>query len=541
MRSLDKALKTFIDGLHHLYSVEASHHNTLLPISRLPNDLLVEIFALNSEMDHQSKGWDYNLRTEFALTRFASVCRKWREIVCSTPSLWAYINSTHPHRANLECLARSDQALLRIFLNYHPLRYKEIEDLNPRIFEQVHRWKTVELHSVDMDMLTELEQQAAPVLERFLLQADPGMVEETVNLFGGSASRLCHLTLININIPWESGLLSRLRTLHIDHQHEGGPSARQLVHVLQSCPELTWFKLYLSPEAHPGSIPPETFPIELPRLQYLVIKVHPLMTEHLLRRMRIPSCKGFCVEEVEAIGPTFSAAMAHLNPSLSSILRVVKDVHIKINSNSLDYKATTTVEEDGYEDGLDGSAECIYIRASGDRFTSDFVLETLSWLLDNVHTPSSLSPVYMQISSIPSSDALMVVIDRLSPVIRSLDLALSSAAVKTILSYLAEPFKVVVDGTTTLRWPLPNLTEFNLYNCGDIEPEVSLACIRRRAGRGLFPDGSQEHHKTLPARLVKLQLRLPRMSSSTDVMKMFPDCEEWCGLETGAGAWIWRL
>ncbi|KAG8987587.1 hypothetical protein FRB93_004459 [Tulasnella sp. JGI-2019a] len=532
MRSLDNAFKTFINGLHHLYSVEACQHNTLLPISRFPNDLLVEIFALASEMDVSVTGWDYSPQQRgISLADLTLVCRKWRAIVCNTPSLWAYISSAHPHRATLECLARSDQALLRIFLNYCSLNYGNAGDLNTRILEEGHRWKTVELHNVEMDMLKKLEQRAAPLLERFLARADAGMVHDTVNLFGGSASRLRHLTLINIRIPWDSGLLLRLRTLYIDCHQGDNPSAQQVVHALQSCPDLTRFRLNLSPKVHPGPIPPETFPIELPRLEYLDISVHPLMTEHLLRRMRIPSCKRFSVEDVEATGPTFSATMAHLNPSLSSILRAAKDVSINIDGNSLDYKATTTVEGVWYKGEVDDLAQYIHIRASGNRFTGDFVLDTLSWLLDNVHTPSFISPVYLHIFNIPSSHTLMVIINRLSSVITNLHLALSSASAETIISYLAEPFKVITDGTTTLRWPLPNLTELYCYGCVDIEPEVVLACIQRRAGRGLFPQGSREHREELPTRLMKLHLRLPRRSSSTDIMKMFPDCEEWCGLE----------
>ncbi|KAG9028055.1 hypothetical protein FRB95_006887 [Tulasnella sp. JGI-2019a] len=107
MRVFDEALKTFSNGLHRHHSAKARHHNTLLPISRLPNDLLVGIFVFASEMEYRPmRGCRREVRM---LATLVFVCREWREIVHDAPSLWAYISSQHSHMANLECLAKSDQ------------------------------------------------------------------------------------------------------------------------------------------------------------------------------------------------------------------------------------------------------------------------------------------------------------------------------------------------------------------------------------------------------------------------------------------------
>ncbi|KAG8992886.1 hypothetical protein FRB94_011211 [Tulasnella sp. JGI-2019a] len=412
MRSLADALMTFRDMMHCRYSAEAHHHNTYLPISRLPNDLLVKIFALASEMEYRFMVSGHHGPGEVTtLARLVRVCREWRRIMDNTPSLWAYLSSSYPLPANFECLARSNQAPLHISFNYRWLKYEGGRELYTKIFEEVHRWKTVKLHNVTIEALNKLENWAAPLLETLDVQWNLETTLRTINLFCGSASRLRHLTLININIPWDSNLFSRLRTLHIYHYQIYSPSAQEVVQVLQSCPGLTRFRLHLPPEVHPGPIPLETPIIELLQLDYLSLRVHPLMTEHLLRRMRTPSCKYFSIDHAKATGPTFSAAMDHLNPSLSSILLAARKVDIVIKCNALDYKATAKIDKDEYDNESrmrDGDlAQYIRIQASGDRSTDELALGALSWLLDNVHTPSFSLPVSLRISDTTSLHAFV--------------------------------------------------------------------------------------------------------------------------------------
>ncbi|KAG9034645.1 hypothetical protein FRB95_012965 [Tulasnella sp. JGI-2019a] len=356
IRSLDNALKTFSDGWHRLHRAEARHHNDHLPISRLPNDLLVEIFALASGLEARLTGLGYRHEELITLVRLVSVCYEWRGIVYNAPSLWACISTGQPHQANFECLARLDEAPLHLSLDYGSLKDEDTEELNARIFEEVHRWKTVRLHDIMINTLTKLKQRAAPLLEKLDLRLNIETPLQTVNLFRGSASRLRHLTLVNITIPWESDLLSRLRLLHISLYDTYSPSAQEVVQVLQSCPDLTRFTLHLPPEVHPGFSSLETSTIELPQLEYLSLMVHPMMTDHLLRRMRIPSCKYFSVNHAEATGPAFSAATDHLNPRLSSILLAAKKVDIVIKRNALRQQRSRHMDgkmslEDGWQGG----------------------------------------------------------------------------------------------------------------------------------------------------------------------------------------------
>ncbi|KAG8986233.1 hypothetical protein FRB94_003034, partial [Tulasnella sp. JGI-2019a] len=146
------------------------------------------------------------------------------------------------------------------------------------------------------------------------------------------------------------------------------------------------------------------------------------------------------------------------------------------------YKTTAKIDKDDkeqeQEQGNDKLAVCIFFQHSGNWLTNPFTLETLSWLLNNVHTPSFSAPVSLKISGIAYLQAIMHTIDQLSSAIKNLEFALDDASsAKAILSYLAKPFKVVVGEATTLRWPLPNLTELFFKQHNDLELEIVVTCI----------------------------------------------------------------
>ena len=63
--------------------------NMLVPISRLPPETLAEIFSLLPFIAHDSEGVPY-----LALKSVSPVCRRWREIALSFPSLWSHIHFT---------------------------------------------------------------------------------------------------------------------------------------------------------------------------------------------------------------------------------------------------------------------------------------------------------------------------------------------------------------------------------------------------------------------------------------------------------------
>ncbi|KAG9028052.1 hypothetical protein FRB95_006884 [Tulasnella sp. JGI-2019a] len=200
-------------------------------------------------------------------------------------------------------------------------------------------------------------------------------------------------------------------------------------------------------------------------------------------------------------------------------------MRIDITSTTLEYKAVAKIDED--DEGEDGGfPQRIHIQTS----INPFVLGTLSWLLDNIHHPSFSSPVPLNIREIASPHVITPIIDRLASVITELTLGLTDvSSAKTILSYITEPFQVVIDGAAKLSWPLPKLTDLSLEQCSDLEPEFIMGCIQRRAGHGTSLEGRPKHQEELPSKLTRLGL--PYGSSTIGLLEMFPDYKEWSGLD----------
>ncbi|KAG8978000.1 hypothetical protein FRB93_011413, partial [Tulasnella sp. JGI-2019a] len=233
----------------------------------------------------------------------------------------------------------------------------------------------------------------------------------------------------------------------------------------------------------------------------------------------------------EATGPTFFSILDHLIYNLLSILLATGGVDICITSTTLEYAATAGTNKEDEED--EEFSQCIHIQASGDQFTEGFILETLSWLLDNLYTPSISLPISLNICGITSSHAITHIIDLLPSVITNLNLNLIGASSAQTILYLTEPFQVIIDGTPKLQWLLPKLMDPSFEMCDDLEPEIILGCIQHHAGCGPFWAGWSEHHEELLARLTRLIL--PYGSSTKGLMQMFPNYMEWSRLEQEDG------
>ncbi|KAG9031562.1 hypothetical protein FRB95_002556 [Tulasnella sp. JGI-2019a] len=226
MHSFDRALKIFGDGLQRLRSAKAHHHNTHLPISHLPNELLVKIFALASEVEDPHTTLDYRrfytprdrkTRTRPAQAELVIVCHDWRRLMLQTPSLWVHIRSDHPRRAYLEFSARSGDIPLHIYLDENDLSNPTARQyFKQMICQDVHRWQSVKMYVTSMEFMGELKQLAAPTLEKLVVRGDDLENSRGVkNLFCGGTKKLRHLILHNISISWGSNLFSCLTMLSI--------------------------------------------------------------------------------------------------------------------------------------------------------------------------------------------------------------------------------------------------------------------------------------------------------------------------------------
>ncbi|KIO16301.1 hypothetical protein M407DRAFT_232687, partial [Tulasnella calospora MUT 4182] len=92
------AIKSTLDAVqgHLLRRMSALHteHNRMIPLHQLPIEIFVQIITGALE-DFRTRGW--SSRTHLGrLVTLCRVCKRWRDVIKSTPSLWTTIDILDP-------------------------------------------------------------------------------------------------------------------------------------------------------------------------------------------------------------------------------------------------------------------------------------------------------------------------------------------------------------------------------------------------------------------------------------------------------------
>ena len=271
-----------------------SRRNELSPISRLPVEILCNIFkfslpgpALFESLTRRPESW----------TNFGQVSQHWRSSALSAPGLWTNIPLKYPRWAQ-EMLIRSKMAKLTIRLGSSPSLETEapktIETVRSCLYE-MNRVEEIELSGISGWILDEIFQdlpKSAPQLHTLYIRpyytAGFGFLIHEDFLY--DTEHLQRVELINCKISWESRLLTGLThlTLQDSDSLEGNSSIIQLLHALQRMPALT--ELHLRGSILDNLEGPSTYVVvDLPCLQVLNISsdVGPLTA--VLRHITFPS------------------------------------------------------------------------------------------------------------------------------------------------------------------------------------------------------------------------------------------------------------
>jgi hypothetical protein len=201
------------------------YRNTLIPVSRLPPEILSIIFALLPSFGLLTVINFPLSNLLFALgplTPIPHVCHRWREISLNLPYLWNHIDFTRLTSAGTaEILARSNMAPLH--LEAQTMQWNNgkflafIKQLMTHIHHIRHLRVTVTPENLE-EMFTQLV-SSAPSLERLSIANDDIHQQEALvlpdNLFDGIAPKLIDLRLNNCGIRWESPLLKGLQNLKL--------------------------------------------------------------------------------------------------------------------------------------------------------------------------------------------------------------------------------------------------------------------------------------------------------------------------------------
>ncbi|KAG8882479.1 hypothetical protein FRB97_008208 [Tulasnella sp. 331] len=252
--SLKSISEEFGEKVRWVLSKRGKRYNKLLPIHMLPDEILLSIFVLSlCEVSGKHYYW--------RLMDLSRVSSDWAKMVKNSPSLWGLLDSALSAATQAQVLVMSKESPLEV-VNDYPLA-----GFMARAVEVCHRWRAFEYRGMSFNIeedLIALEGKLVPRLEELKInRGSPSCLK--INLFGGKADRLRHVSLVGFSLPWDAAMLSGLRTLILVNLGTTAPSEEEVINMLCASPALVELTLRLFACERSGSTA-QRGSIELPVL-----------------------------------------------------------------------------------------------------------------------------------------------------------------------------------------------------------------------------------------------------------------------------------
>lgn|SRR6266850_764703 len=216
---LRQALNNEIKALEESTRAAKYRRNALAPVSRLPPEILTEIFSIlsSSAGDDGFSHWVW--------LHVPHVCHNWRETALNCPHLWNHINFNRLSSVGITgILARAKMAPLH--LEAKIIRWNDLEVWFGNVGRQVEAHISHTLHlSLSGPFQTVLERlvSPAPALKSLSLRnvryKDDSLPQLLIpyTLFNLTVPKLMNLELVGCDISWKWPLLKGLRNLALAH------------------------------------------------------------------------------------------------------------------------------------------------------------------------------------------------------------------------------------------------------------------------------------------------------------------------------------
>lgn len=212
-----KAAQTDIDSeirrLNDWICALKSRRNSLCPVSRLPPEVLSEIFLVLAE---QLQAQD-RFKVDLKWIPIAHVCHIWRHIALQHGRLWGRIDMTKPDRTGV-FVDRSKGAPLAVRQSF----IGSLAELPTAFTDPSYRYRELHLRAKEgqlgPNVLRVLNSPIhAPVLESLVLEVSDTLAEDTLSpvIFDDKAPALTRLQLQNVRLEWSTSLFPSLTHLSI--------------------------------------------------------------------------------------------------------------------------------------------------------------------------------------------------------------------------------------------------------------------------------------------------------------------------------------
>jgi len=265
-----------VDALEHdalqVLSLLQSTRNTFALVNRIPPEILTLI------PDYWTDG-----ERERSLVRLTHVCRGWREIFISCPSLWARLDCKRAHKTRVY-IERSKSSPLEICLGQVDDEFCQEEAFLLAV-PHIGRLKALSVSgslTPILPVLVEHFSRAFPLLETLKIGLDPTTTELPNTLFNGDLSSLRELSLTGGLIPQSWRGLSNLTTFNLHHVPGVDTLLTQLLDFFESTPHLRHIQLHhLIPDTDDAPIERVTSLPCLKKLSIIAQPVHSILLNHL--------------------------------------------------------------------------------------------------------------------------------------------------------------------------------------------------------------------------------------------------------------------
>lgn len=434
-------------------------------INQLPAEILITVFQ--KSLDSVRPGKD--------LARLGLVCRFWRSIVESTPTLWAHISAADGIQHAQTALMKTGEVPLElVYRSNEDDTTMTMVDFLAVVKAKSRYWRSVEILSRDSPAAYPgLQSSSCPALEKLtlwcILQTAP--LPEPINLFNGKAApfRLRELTLCRVSVKLESLELVDLETLTLINL--GPQSMEEIIRILRTSPRL----LTLVLKDVVGLRPPkagDTPAIPLQHLETLELRLPVPITRFLLSTLHGNKLDRFTLTaNFSSIPPSmlFTPSITHWIPALQRIVHKADKIEI----------------------GFDWSNICslkfgrLYYIFNVEVFdTTKCVKEILDWHLANVGEAVAALPACLSYHDVCPSFGDLRLFSQF-PNVTELRIAHTPLA-EQVPSKL---FKALGSAgrTKPAQWMLPNLTAIH-YDLTNGSNKYLLAMLRGRYG----PRGNRE-------------------------------------------------
>lgn len=268
--------------------------NRLVPIARLPPELLSEIFLQCLEVNTVSNRPTHRVVEHKDRWTVTHICHYWREVALRCPSLWSQIEVSGPESEHLnELLTRSKKASLTVHADIYDPRYKE--GLKT-VLNEIDRIETLEISTVRtvFSNIFDTQPTSAPRLRRIAIKNASASADGIPPFFAAcSLPKLREVQLYNFpilfNHPFFAPTLTRLAVSSFASALLPPPRVSDLTRVLTDMPllqHLEYAGVLIGDDAAPRNI-------ALTRLQCLNLyngfsgQIHPYVK--LLDQLCIPA------------------------------------------------------------------------------------------------------------------------------------------------------------------------------------------------------------------------------------------------------------